>query len=499
MMAVALAVALVMGIALLAARPADRRTVRNWLLLLGACALAELASPWLREPMVDRAAVLLSGLVVVRFAAMLLFRIVAPIARVRPARIVEELAIAGLFAAWAMAWLRMAGVDFAGLVATSAVVTAILAFSMQETLGNVLGGIVLQVDDSVSAGDWVRVDDVSGRVVGIGWRHTAILTRSGETVVVPNGWLMKNRFTVIGSRDNPGKGWRRTVLFHVDWAAPPAAVCKALERSCTNAGIPHVADDPPPTAVLIDATASYGRYHLRYWLTDPAADDPTDSRVRMHALAALQRHGFRIGMAQEERIIVKDNEAHREAQAAREHARRVEALARVELFAALTDAERDALANHLVYAPFVAGDIMTRQGDVAHWLYLVIEGDAQVVSEGDSGREVVNTLGAGSVFGEMGLLTGAPRRATVAARTDVTCYRLDKAGLETILKARPDIAETMAKVLSARETALAQHFGARPGSAQADSHAGAILARMRRFFGIEEKEAWREPVTPLRG
>ena len=499
MMAIALAVALVMGIALLALRPMDRRTVRNWLLLLGLCALAELASPWLREPTADRAAVLLAGLIVVRYTAMLLFRVVVPMARVRPARIVEELAVVALFAAWAIAWLRMAGVDFAGLVATSAVVTAILAFSMQETLGNVLGGVVLQLDESIGAGDWVRVDDVSGRVVEIGWRHTSILTRAGETVIMPNGWLMKNRFTVIGSRDDPAKGWRRTLLFHVDWSAPPAAVCKALERSCTNAGIPNVAASPAPSAVLMENGSSYGTYHLRYWLTNPAADDPTDSLVRMHALAALKRRGFRLGTAQEERIIVKDNEAHREAEAAREHARRVEALARVELFAALTPEERDALASHLVYAPFVAGDIMTRQGDVAHWLYLVVEGEAEVSREGEAGREVVNTLAAGSVFGEMGLLTGAPRRADVTARTDVTCYRLDKAGFETVLKARPDIAAAMAKVLADREAELARHLGPRPGAAHGDGHAGAILARMRRFFGIDERERRAGPVTPLRG
>ena len=72
-------------------------------------------------------------------------------------------------------------------VGVQAAVTAILAFSMQETLGNVLGGIVLQLDSSMREGDWVRVEDVSGRVAEITWRHTAIETRNGETVVIP-GW-----------------------------------------------------------------------------------------------------------------------------------------------------------------------------------------------------------------------------------------------------------------------------------------------------------------------
>lgn len=91
--------------------------------------------------------------------------------------------------------LRTAGVDLTSSFTTSAVITAVIAFSMQDTLGNILGGIVLQLDDSVGVGDWVRVDEVSGRIVDIRWRHTAIETRNRETVIVPNSWLMKNRFT----------------------------------------------------------------------------------------------------------------------------------------------------------------------------------------------------------------------------------------------------------------------------------------------------------------
>ena len=96
---------------------------------------------------------------------------------------------------WGLVWLRLAGVDLASLITTSAVITGVVAFSMQETLGNILGGVVLQLDQSIRVGDWVKVDETSGRVVEIRWRYTAVETRNRETVVIPNGWLMKNRFT----------------------------------------------------------------------------------------------------------------------------------------------------------------------------------------------------------------------------------------------------------------------------------------------------------------
>lgn len=70
--------------------------------------------------------------------------------------------------------------DPTSLFATSAVITAVLAFAMQDTLGNVLGGVALQLDNSLRVGDWVKLDDVSGRVTDVLWRFTAVGTRNHE-------------------------------------------------------------------------------------------------------------------------------------------------------------------------------------------------------------------------------------------------------------------------------------------------------------------------------
>jgi small-conductance mechanosensitive channel len=229
----AMAVALAIAIALLALRPGDRASVRNAVLLLGAGALALVAvnlAETTSEParLAATVASVLAGAVLIRLASMFAFRVLLPALRAQPPRIVEDIATAGLYIAWGFMWLRLAGVDPTGLVTTSAVITGLIAFSMQDTLGNVLGGVVLQLDRSLRVGDWLRVEDVSGRVVEITWRHTAIETRNRETVVIPNGWLLKNRFTVIGSRDDPQASWRRWVRLTVDFSAPPTRVCSVL-------------------------------------------------------------------------------------------------------------------------------------------------------------------------------------------------------------------------------------------------------------------------------
>ena len=489
-MAIAMAAALLLGLALLAVRPADRASTRNALIVLGLCAIAEIAEALMVSMRGARAAAIaadvaniLVGIVLVRLATIFVFRVALPRLGARPAAIAEDLATAALIAAWGFLWLRLSGMNPESLFTTSAIVTAVIAFSMQETLGNVLGGILLQLDHSIRVGDWVKVEDVSGRVVEVRWRHTAIETRNRETVVVPNGWLMRNRFTIIGSRTDPGSPWRRWIHVDVDLEAPPSLVCRTLESAVRNAAIPNVAAEPAPSAVMLEFHARYGTYALRYWLTDPAVDDPTDTQVRAHIFASLQRHGMKLGAPYQEQFEHRDDDAHRAAEKEAERAKRIAALDRVELFSSLSEAEREVVARHLVFAPFVAGGVMTRQGDVAHWLYLIIEGDADIWAETASGRAHLSTLGAGSVFGEMGMMTGVPRSATVTARTDVVCYRLDKEGFEQIIRSRPDIADSMSHVLARRQAALQDHLAAAAPATrerQAD-----ILARVRSFFGLD--------------
>jgi len=493
--AAAMALALVLVLALLWLRPADRASVRNSLLLLGLCAIAQLADIVAAGMGVHRAAAIaadaasvLAGLVLVRLGAILAFRVLLPAAGAHPARIVEDLATALLFFAWGFIWLRLAGVDLASLVTTSAIITAVIGFSMQQSLGNVLGGVVLQLDRSLKPGYWVRLDDVSGRIVEITWGHTAIETRNGETVVVPNGWLIQNRFMVIGTRADPEGPWRRWIRLNVDFSAQPGDVCRVLEEAVRDAEIDNVAPKPAPSAVLMEIGPRYGSYALRYWMVDRLPDDATDSRVREHVVAALERHGMPLAVPYQEQLELHDTEAHRQMQAAAEHRRRVAALAAVDLFAALSEAEREALAPHLAFAPFAAGDVMTRQGAVAHWLYLIVSGAAAVYVDTPEGRRAVGALGAGEVFGEMGMMTGEPRRATVVATSDVACYRLDKSGFAQVLAKRPDIAESLSAILARREAERAGRAQGSAHGARSMAH-GDMLERIRRFFGLEEEKA----------
>jgi CRP-like cAMP-binding protein len=150
--------------------------------------------------------------------------------------------------------------------------------------------------------------------------------------------------------------------------------------------------------------------------------------------------------------------------------------------------ERRELAARLKVAPFVRGEALTRQGAEAHWLYIVIEGEAEVQVAINGSSEKVALLGAGDFFGEMALMTGEPRRATVTAQSDILCYRLDKDGFQQILHRRPEIAEGISKILARRRVELdavrenlsEETIRRRVNNTQTD-----VLKRIREFFGLD--------------
>ncbi|MFN0164309.1 MAG: cyclic nucleotide-binding domain-containing protein [Burkholderiales bacterium] len=471
----------------------SRASSANTLAIFVAATLAQLLAGVLHAISMGNAAValfnialLIAGVAAIRLGGMLLFRVLLPAGGVAPPRIAEDLCTFVVYAVWLVARLRATGMDPGSILASTAVVTAVIAFALQDTLGNILGGLAIQFDNSIQLGDWVRIDDVVGRVVDIRWRSTSIETRDWETVVVPNSALMKGRFAVLGKRAGQTTQWRRHVRFSVDLSAAPTRVIPTIEQAIRESEIAHVARSPEPSCVLLGFEHGYANYDLRYWLTDLRNDDPTDSQVRVHVFTALKRHGWRLAVAEHGVRLTEQTEAHRREVEEREIARRMAALATIDLFASLTAPERRTVAARLTYSPFAGGEIITRQGNVAHWLYILTAGEADIVvdTEGHE-RRFVSTLGAGSFFGEAGLLTGAPRAATVIARSNADCYRLDKAGFEDVLRSRPAIADEMSRVMASRQIALAAavHADGPPHAAHA-SAAAEWLARIRAFFAI---------------
>jgi CRP-like cAMP-binding protein len=312
-------------------------------------------------------------------------------------------------------------------------------------------------------------------------------------VVIPNGVLMRNKFTILGRRAGQPQQWRRWIWFSVEFAVSPQRVIDAVEQALARAQIAHVARTPTPNCLTMDIDDSVVKYALRYWLTDLSADDPTDSAVRGCVYAALRRAGIHFAAPEQTVHLIKQGDKHALRAQERDLDQRVGIVNQIELFASLSPDERREIAQRLVYTPFAAGETITQQGAVAHWLYLLVQGSVEVVVDSAAGERRklarIDTAAGAAFFGEMGLLTGAPRAATVIAGSEADCYRLDKHAFEGVLRRRPAIADEIAQIVARRRSDLELLQGDLEKAAQARTLRDGrqeLLARIRNFFGLNE-------------
>lgn len=92
-------------------------------------------------------------------------------------------------------------------------------------------------------------------------------------------------------------------------------------------------------------------------------------------------------------------------------------MARLALFAALSDEERAVAASNLRHVSLEPGEYLFRQGDRAKTLYLVVDGELEVRAEGAAGEHDLGRLMASAVLGQLGVLIDRPRMASIVART----------------------------------------------------------------------------------
>jgi uncharacterized membrane protein len=123
---------------------------------------------------------------------------------------------------------------------------------------------------------------------------------------------------------------------------------------------------------------------------------------------------------------------------AAQDAAKVELLAEVPFLQFLDDKDRAALAADLDVVRFPAGRVLFNYGDPGDSLYVIRSGEVEVFFKDDTGsRIVLDTAKAGDVFGELSLLDGGPRTASVVATQDLEALRVDRANLDHFLKGHP--------------------------------------------------------------
>jgi len=398
--------------------------------------------------------IVILGITFIRLFGLLAFRLVLPLCRLNLLRIIEDIVEIIAYGAWLIICLHDAGVNLSSIVTTSAVITGVLAFAMQDTLSNTLSGLALQLDNSIKIGDWIEVGEVIGCVSEVSWRYTAIETRDWKTIIIPNNVLMKAKVTVLGRRKNQPLQLRRRIHFKINYNHSTGDVISIVQDAIHNGNIANVANYPKASCMLIDLIPGSAHYGLSYWLTNIEKDTSTDSDVRIRINSALQRAGIDFYEPRDIYLTHKDD-AYEMQKRELYFEKCLKNLHQFDIFSTLNDTELSQLAENLIYMPFAKGDFMIRQGELANWLLIVEKGSTDVFLKSANGElQLINTTEGPCLLGEMGLMIGSPRSATVIAKSDVSAYRLDKNSFHALLIKRPELADEITKLLVARQFSI---------------------------------------------
>lgn len=361
------------------------------------------------------------------------------------------------------------------LLTSSAIITAVIGLSLQETLGNFFAGLALAIERTVQVGDLLRSGETIGLVEQLSWRAIKLRTMEGSSILVPNTVASRERMEVFRRGGPP---IARVLHVGLEYDATPARARAALESAVHD--LPGVAPHPTPVAYL----ASFGDhaviYELRYWLEDYARYVEIDSRVRERLWYRLSREKMKIAYP-----VIRQ---HQYAAGPLLHSLETdpvpEIVAASELFAPLSAAELEQMATGAKSHRFADGEIIVRQGDATSSMFLIVGGRVAVSARGDAGAsQKLAVLEAGASFGEISLLTGEPRTATVRALSEATLVEIDKETLAPILQANPALVAKLDAIIQARRRETADRLDiAREGSAAGEPRP--LRGRIARFFGL---------------
>lgn len=357
------------------------------------------------------------------------------------------------------------------LLTTSAVSAVVLGFALQDTLGNAIAGLAIQSEKPFHVGHWIRIGDHEGRVAEVTWRATKLRTKGGNLVILPNSIISKEAITNFSE---PAAPFRLEVDVGASYLAAPNAVKDAMIEAMRSSS--RVLAEPAPDVILISFDGSAITYRARFWIDDFAADERARDQVRTAIYYAFQRRNIEIPWP----IQVQYAREWKEPDGALALAQKEGLLADVDLFATVAPGVRTEIARSAQLRVFGAGETIVKQGAAGQSMFLIVSGSVSVRLD-DSNVEVAR-IDRGGYFGEMSLLTGDPRSATVAAIDDVSALEIDADLFRRIGSLHPDAIEHFGVAAATRRVGLEERRSAAGATLAVET--STVIARMRRFLRL---------------
>lgn len=349
----------------------------------------------------------------------------------------------------------------------------VVGFALQDTLGNLFAGLAIQIERPFRVGNWIRVVDREGQVQEITWRATKLRTKDGEFLIVPNSIVSKEP---VLNYTEPTVENCIAVEVGASYLTPPNEVKQAIMEAIDQA--PLAMKLPAPQVLVKSFGDSAINYQALFWVEDYGLEREARDQVRSNLWYAFRRRNVEIPWPIQ--IQYERDEEPVRTQAHIDAAARH--LANVDLFKTLSAEACLALSKMSDERLFADGEAIVRQGAEGDSMFVILSGRVRVMLE-PSGQEVA-VIPAGGFFGEMSMLTGDRRTATVRAMGDVNVLEIEARDFRELAVANPSLLDHVSTIVSARRIGLDDAKAAAAATTAPEAKRN-FLARMRRFLTLQ--------------
>ncbi len=322
----------------------------------------------------------------------------------------------------------------------------VLGFGLQKMFLDLFVGISIDMDKSFRMGEWISLNSdgaqIYGEIIQMNWRVVSIKTVENLTHYIPNSVFSQKIVTNL-SRPTPESEFE--LFFCVPFNFNENKVIKAITHGLDAVGCTGIITD---YKCRISKTSIDGvLYKVKYFL-NPAKCGPGKARhlIYSRVFRFLRAAGITLSNTDQQTYITK-----LEPVTFRPEHETADYISKIDLFQTLTEEQVNGIAAGTTVRNFNKGDVICKQGDDGRSLFIVRDGCLKVFITNDAGaQQQVAVLIPEDFFGEMSLLTGDKRSATIIAESQIILYEIEADALASLFASNEKFPQILSKIITER-------------------------------------------------
>ena len=340
-----------------------------------------------------------------------------------------------------------------------------IGFGLQELTKNFVSGLTVLFERKIKVGDFIEFiefDRMQGYVREISTRSTIIRTKDGADVVVPNSQLVENRLINWSYESFVA---RIHIPVGVAYGSDPVLVTEALLESAYMEAT--VVQNPPPQVIFMGFGDNALNFELLVWINPIDEHPQIRSSLNFIIEYNLRQHNIKIPFPQRDlwlrnpevlglnQDLVKDSKSISTSSSSISSNLSIKnLLKKVSFFSNFNDIELRKLIEIGYRKTLSESEILFYENEASDAFYIILSGSVEVFVA-KLNKHLTN-LEQGDFFGELSLILGMPRTATVKARENTILFCINKYNFKQLLQKQPELYKIIVKALTQRKNELEQ-------------------------------------------